>query len=72
MLPEGGLIVSTSVMTKSIGNVSLFDISGKCITMRAIDASSFSFDISKSPFGMYFVRLKAGSGAQTMKICLNR
>jgi hypothetical protein len=69
------LIVSDNASTEHFDEVALFDISGKRISMHktgANSASPFSFDISKLSFGTYFVRLKSGSGAQTMKICLNR
>jgi hypothetical protein len=66
------LIITTNALTEHMGEVSMFDISGKRIIMQTACILPLSFDISKLPFGTYFVRVKAGSDVQTIKICLNR
>jgi hypothetical protein len=65
------LIVSVNAAMKNIGQVSLFDISGKRIAMQTVGAfreTPLSFDVSKLARGTYVVRV----GVQTLKICLNR
>jgi hypothetical protein len=66
------LVVSGKTPGMAIGEVSLFDVSGRCVAMQAVGAkgsSPLSFDISKLARGTYVVRVKAGVAAQTMKIC---
>ena len=65
------LIVSNNAPLKSPGVITLFDITGKRIASQAVGTfreTPLQFDISKLSFGTYFVRVKSGSAAQTMKV----
>ena len=69
------LIILNNAPIKSMGVVSLFDITGKRIASKTVGANlntPLSFDISKLSFGTYFVRVKSGSAAQTMKFVKER
>ena len=65
------LIILNNAPLKSPGVVSIFDITGKRIASQTTGTNfntPLSFDISKLARGTYFVRLKAGSAEQTMKV----
>ena len=69
------LIILNNTPIKQKGEVSLFDITGKRIASKTVGANlntPLSFDISKLSFGTYFVRVKSGSAAQTMKFVKER
>ncbi|MGB7569665.1 MAG: T9SS type A sorting domain-containing protein [Chitinivibrionales bacterium] len=64
------LVVSGKTPGMVMSEVSLFDVSGRCVATQAVGAkgsSPLSFDISKLAHGTYVVRLKAGSAVETTK-----
>jgi hypothetical protein len=75
---QSRLIVTNSA--KTIATASLFDVSGKRIDLssplvygRGVangrgEVASVQFDVSKLAHGTYFIRLKSGTGIESMKI----
>jgi hypothetical protein len=69
------LVVSCKTPGMAIGEVSLFDVSGKRFPLacgRGVangrgEVSSTQFDISKLSRGAYFVRVKSGTITRSMK-----
>ena len=61
------LIVSGGASMENIGEVSLFDITGRRIATQTGN-KEIVFDISKLSHGTYFVQVTTGSAEQTMKI----
>jgi hypothetical protein len=69
------LIVKSNMPDMARGEVSLFDVTGRCVAMQAIGvkgSSPLSFDISKLAQGTYVVLMKTRDAERTMKICLDR
>jgi len=65
-------VVSGKTPGMAIGEVSLFDVSGRCVgnaSRRAKGSSPLSFDISKLARGTLRCEGEGGVAAQTMKIC---
>jgi hypothetical protein len=65
------LIVNNNSVIKNNGEASLFNLTGRQIAVQT-GKKEIVFDISKLSHGTYFVRVKAGTTQQTMKIFLAR
>jgi hypothetical protein len=51
----------------AINEVSLFDVSGRCVATQ-MGNKEISLDVSKLAHGTYFIRLKSGAIDQSMKV----
>ena len=60
------LIVSNIAPNKSVKEISIFDLSGKCVAAQTGNRA-LSFDISKFARGTYLVRVKTGTTIETIK-----
>ena len=65
------LTVLNNTPIKQKGEVSLFDISGRCLTTKTGN-KEIVFDISNISYGTYFVRVPSAKGIQTVKMIMGK